>query len=81
MRYSVKKRSGLFSYITIFPKFIRHFSDFDDQPIINQFVQSSFKKIGQAIFHNFELLHKEVDPQDEKDQINASVMTIGNSKT
>lgn len=30
------------------------------------------------IFHNFDLLHKEVDPQEEKDQINVSVMTIGN---
>lgn len=38
---------------------------------------SSYKKIAEVIFHNLELLAKEADPQDEKEQINASVMIIG----
>lgn len=51
-------------------------SSVSSRALVNRY----YEKIGQCIFDSFETLSNEVEENDEKGRINASVMTIENSQ-
>lgn len=85
-KYSAKKRSGVFSYVETFPRFITRTEAIlkecgvtSNSACSRALVNRYFEKIGQCIFDSFDALSSEVEESDEKGHINASVMTIENS--
>jgi len=86
-KYSAKKRSGIFTYVDTFPRFIARTevilgecgqldsSANRSRALVNRY----YERIGETIFASFKHLAADVEESDEKGHINASVMTIENS--
>lgn len=86
-KYSAKRRSGIFTYVDTFPRFISRIESIlaecghldssanRSRGLVNRY----YERIGETIFASFKHLAADVDDADEKGHINASVMTIENS--
>jgi hypothetical protein len=83
-RFSAKKRSGVFPFVSIFPKFVRVLerSIQNAQPSgkARSIANTAYENISSAIFGSLTALTVEASQtEDEKDNLNANIMTLQNT--
>lgn len=83
-RYSAKKRSGVFSYVVVFPRFVqvleRAIEGAGEGGAARPAVDAAYQQLAQAIFGSLNQLGLEASQtSDEKDDLNAAIMTVQNT--
>lgn len=81
MKFSARKRSGIFPFVSLFPTFIARMEKIvgsvEPGCSSRDFMNKGYEKITTAIFRSLDALAEEADRSaDEKERINASVMNI-----
>lgn len=83
-RFSAKKRSGVFPFVSIFPKFVavleRSIKTSLPSGKARAIVNTAYDNISSAIFGSLTALTVEASQtEDEKDNLNANIMTVQNT--
>lgn len=83
-RFSAKKRSGVFPSVAVFPRFVqvleRAVLGAPPQSKARALVNTAYDSISQAIFGSLGALMAEASAtEDEKDNLNAAIMTVQNT--
>jgi hypothetical protein len=80
MKFSARKRSGTFPYVSLFPTFITRMEKIlsgAPEGATRELMNKGYEKITNAIFRSLDALAAEAErSDDEKERINASVMNI-----
>ncbi|PJF17479.1 Exocyst complex, component Exoc1 domain-containing protein [Paramicrosporidium saccamoebae] len=82
MKFSARKRSGIFPFVSLFPTFITRMEKVagDTQGPTRELMNKGYERLTAAIFRSLDALAAEAERSaDEKERINASVMNIQNS--
>lgn len=86
IKFSARKRSGVFPFVAVFPTFLSRMETFlvEARPdsSVREIMTRAYEKIIGAIFGSLDALQREAKQSaDEKDLINASVMNIRNTSS
>ena len=81
MKFSARKRSGVFPFVSIFPTFIKRIEQTlglsSPGGAARDILNKGYEKITAAIFRSLDALALQAEQgADEKERINASVMNI-----
>lgn len=83
-RFSAKKRTGIFPFVAIFPKFVtvleKSIEGSSPTGISRTSVNHAYQLLSNAIFASLNALAVQANQtDDEKDNLNASIMTVQNT--